>query len=49
MQNRAHVFDEERIISVREMILSKTKDDRLTALKKLLPHQKDFVVKYSRL
>ncbi len=33
-------FDEERIISVREMILSKTKDDRLKALKKLLPHQK---------
>jgi len=37
-------FDEERIISVREMILSKTKDDRLKALSKLLPHQKkDFV------
>ncbi len=37
-------FDEERIISVREMILSKTKEDRLKALKKLLPHQKkDFV------
>ena len=37
-------FDEERIISVREMILSKTKDDRLKALLKLLPHQKkDFV------
>ena len=33
-------FDEERILSVREMILSKTKDDRLKALKKLLPHQK---------
>ncbi len=33
-------FDEERIISVREMILSKTKEDRLKALKKLLPHQK---------
>ena len=33
-------FDEERIISVREMILSKTKDDRLKALLKLLPHQK---------
>ena len=33
-----------RIISVREMILSKTKDDRLKALLKLLPHQKkDFV------
>ena len=37
-------FDEERIISVREMILSKTKDDRLKALLKLLPYQKkDFV------
>jgi len=37
-------FDEERILSVREMILSKTKEDRLTALKKLLPHQKkDFI------
>jgi pyruvate,orthophosphate dikinase len=33
-------FDEERILSVREMILSKTKDDRFKALKKLLPHQK---------
>ncbi len=37
-------FDEERILSVREMILSKTKDDRSIALKKLLPHQKkDFI------
>ena len=37
-------FDEERIISVREMILSKTKDDRAKALTKLLPHQKkDFM------
>jgi pyruvate,orthophosphate dikinase len=37
-------FDEERILSVREMILSKTKEDRARALKKLLPHQKkDFV------
>ncbi len=37
-------FDEDRIISVREMILSKTKDDRLKALLKLLPYQKkDFV------
>ena len=33
-------FDEERILSVREMILSKTKADRLKALRKLLPHQK---------
>tara|TARA_B100000902_G_C27218779_1_gene868469 strand:- start:410 stop:1339 length:930 start_codon:yes stop_codon:yes gene_type:complete len=33
-------FDEERILSVREMILSKTKQDRLKALEKLLPHQK---------
>ena len=37
-------FDEERILSVREMILSKTKEDRAQALKKLLPHQKkDFI------
>ncbi len=37
-------FDEERILSVREMILSKTKDDRAKALNKLLPHQKkDFI------
>ena len=37
-------FDEERILSVREMILSKTKEDRLKALDKLLPHQKkDFI------
>ena len=37
-------FDEERILSVREMILSKTTEDREMALKKLLPHQKkDFV------
>tara|TARA_B100001057_G_scaffold445458_1_gene483156 strand:+ start:1744 stop:4410 length:2667 start_codon:yes stop_codon:yes gene_type:complete len=37
-------FDEERILSVREMILSKTKEDRAKALIKLLPHQKkDFM------
>ena len=37
-------FDEERILSVREMILSKTQGDRSKALKKLLPHQKkDFM------
>jgi len=37
-------FDEERILSVREMILSKTKQDRSNALTKLLPHQKkDFI------
>ncbi len=37
-------FDEERILSVREMILSKTKEDRALALEKLLPHQrKDFI------
>ena len=33
-------FDEERILSVREMILSKSKEDRAIALGKLLPHQK---------
>ena len=37
-------FDEERILSVREMILSKNSEDRGKALKKLLPHQKkDFM------
>ncbi len=37
-------FDEERILSVREMILSKNKEDRAKALVKLLPHQKkDFM------
>ncbi len=37
-------FDEERILSVREMILSKTKQDRSIALQKLLPYQrKDFI------
>tara|TARA_B100000963_G_scaffold360544_1_gene391822 strand:+ start:5464 stop:8130 length:2667 start_codon:yes stop_codon:yes gene_type:complete len=37
-------FDEERILSVREMILSKTQEDRAKALEKLLPHQKkDFL------
>jgi len=37
-------FDEERILSVRQMILSKSTEDRAKALKKLLPHQKkDFI------
>ena len=37
-------FDEERILSVREMILSKSRKDRDKALSKLLPHQKkDFI------
>tara|TARA_B100000965_G_scaffold372783_1_gene362739 strand:- start:162 stop:1097 length:936 start_codon:yes stop_codon:yes gene_type:complete len=37
-------FDEERILSVRQMILSKTQEDRAKALQKLLPHQKkDFM------
>ena len=34
-------FDEERILSVRQMILSKSKEDRGIALDKLLPHQKN--------
>ena len=34
-------FDQERILSVREMILSKTKENRNKALLKLLPHQKN--------
>ena len=37
-------FEEERILSVRQMILSKSKEDRDKALEKLLPHQKnDFI------
>ena len=37
-------FDEERILSVRQMILSKSTEDRADALSKLLPHQRnDFV------
>ena len=37
-------FNEERIVSMRQMILSKTTEDRKEALKKLLPYQKsDFV------
>ena len=34
-------FDEERILSVRQMILSKSKEDRNNALEKLLPYQKN--------
>tara|TARA_Y100000590_G_scaffold96607_1_gene109730 strand:+ start:3797 stop:6427 length:2631 start_codon:yes stop_codon:yes gene_type:complete len=34
-------FDEKRIISVREMILSKSSEDRKRALSKLLPYQKE--------
>tara|TARA_A100001011_G_scaffold395623_1_gene491184 strand:+ start:573 stop:3233 length:2661 start_codon:yes stop_codon:yes gene_type:complete len=34
-------FDEERILSVRQMILSRSIEDRNHALTKLLPHQKD--------
>ncbi len=37
-------FDEDRILSVREMILSKSKKDRNKALSKLLPYQRnDFI------
>ena len=37
-------FDEERILYVRQMILSKTKEDRLKSLDKILPFQKkDFL------
>merc|ERR1711991_271792 len=42
-------FDEDRILSVREMILSKTKEDRAKALEKLLPHQKKTLLKFLRL
>ena len=41
-------FDEERIISVREMIYQ-TQEDRAKALEKLLPHQKKTLWKYSKL
>ena len=34
-------FDEERILSVRQMILSKSKEDRDNALQKLRPYQKN--------
>ncbi len=34
-------FDEDRILSVRQMILSKSKNDRDNALNKLLPYQKN--------
>tara|TARA_B100001750_G_scaffold137993_1_gene109896 strand:- start:293 stop:1228 length:936 start_codon:yes stop_codon:yes gene_type:complete len=34
-------FNEERILYMRKMILSKTKEDRLDSLKRLLPHQKN--------
>ena len=34
-------FDEKRIVSVRQMILSKTLDDRKSALEKILPYQKN--------
>ena len=34
-------FNQERILSVREMILSKSEEDRNKALTKLLPHQKN--------
>ena len=37
-------FDEERILSVRQMILSKSRENRDNALSKLLPHQRnDFI------
>ena len=42
-------FDEERILSVREMILSKTVEDRAKALGKLLPHQKKDFIEISKI
>jgi len=38
-------FDEKRIISVRQMILSKTLEDRKKALTKLLPYQRNDFIK----
>ena len=42
-------FAEKRIISVREMILSKTREDREKALTKLLPYQKAIFLKFLKL
>ena len=42
-------FDEERILSVRQMIISKSKEDRDSALEKLLPHQKEDFKKIFRI
>ena len=42
-------FDEERILSVRQMILSRHLDDRKIALDKLLPHQKMTLKKFLKL
>ena len=42
-------FDEERILSVREMILSKTKDDRAKALEKLFLIKKKILCKFLKL
>ena len=42
-------FDDERILSVRQMILSKSVDDRNNALNKLLPHQKNDLRRYLKL
>jgi len=39
-------FDEKRIVSVRQMILSKTLSDRKEALTKILPYQRNDFVKY---
>ncbi len=38
-------FDEQRIAAVREMILANTREDRVTALDKILPMQRDDFVK----
>ena len=37
-------FDEGQILSVKEMILSKIKEDRAIALEKLLPHQRKILL-----
>ena len=42
--HRAHVLRTQRIQHMREMILAETKEDRVTALAKLLPYQReDFI------
>ena len=44
MQNRAHVFESDRLTMMREMIFSKSAEDRRLVLERLLPMQrKDFI------
>lgn len=40
MQDRAYVFEKDRIMAMREMIVSKNVEDRKKALAKILPMQR---------